>query len=89
MSMKNHWLHLKGKKNTIQEINSLLEKFIGYNINPLDVLFIDMRNEIIKFFQKYHDKLKYFTDGTEPFDYNFDVDEKNGEVANVTFTVDA
>lgn len=85
--MKNHWLYLKGQRDTIQEINHMLKKFVGYNINPLDKLFLDMRNEVIKFFQKNRDKLKFFTDGIKSFDYNFEVDEKNDIVTGVIFTL--
>lgn len=65
----------------------MLKKFVGYNINPLDKLFLDMRNEVIKFFQKNRDKLKFFTDGIKSFDYNFEVDEKNDIVTGVIFTL--
>lgn len=86
--MKNHWLYLTGQKKTIKEINQLLKKFIGYSINPIDELFLDMRNEILIYFKKNPDKLKFFTDGIESFDYNFEVEEKKDIVTGVIFTLD-
>jgi len=89
ISMKNHWLHIKGKRDTIQELNQLLKMFIGFGIDPIDELFLDMRNEVVKFFRNHKDKLKFFTNGIESFDYNFEIEEKNGIVTNVVFTVDS
>lgn len=88
--MKNHWLYLKEKKQTIKEINKLLRKFVGMSVNPVDMLFILMRDEVIDFFKngKGKDKLKFFTDGISPFDYNFEVDDRNGFVTKVVFTTD-
>lgn len=86
--MNNFWLNRKGQRETIREINRILKKFIGYSINPLDALFFDMRNEILVYFQKHQDKLKYFTNGVDPFDYNFEVDETNDIVTKVVFTLD-
>lgn len=87
--MNNFWLYRKGQRETIREINRILRKFIGRSINPLDALFYDMRSEILLYFQKHQDKLKYFTNGVDPFDYNFEVDEKDDIVIKVVFTLDS
>ena len=83
--MGNYWVNRRGKRLATREINGLLVKFVGHKIAPLDDLFAAMRKVVLKYFKNNADKLKYFTDDLEPFDYNFEVEEQNGYVTNVDF----
>lgn len=82
--MKNHWLYRIGRRTTIRELNRLLAKFVGRKTSPLDDLVADMRKEVLKYFKKHHDNLKYFiNDGS--LDYRFQIEERNGFVVSVEF----
>jgi hypothetical protein len=86
--MKNHWLYVRGKRQTIREINFILSTFIGKSINPIDKLFLDMRADVITYFRNHPDKLKFFTDGFLPFDYTFEIEERQGKVSFVEFVIE-
>lgn len=81
----NHWINRRGKRLATREINGLLLKFVGRKTNPLDDLFASMRKVVIKFFKNNPDKLKFFSNNNEPFDYNFEIEEQGGFVTNVDF----
>jgi hypothetical protein len=81
----NYWTTRRGKRLATREINGLLVKFVGRKLNPLDELFAAMRKVVLKYFKANPDKLQFFSDGLDPFDYNFEVEEQNGFVTNVDF----
>ena len=83
--MKNFWLIRRGQRLTTREINGILTKFVGHKIISLDELFDKLRKNVIKFFKKNPDKLKLFLDSSGNFDFNFDVEEQNGFITNITF----
>lgn len=85
MNYRNPWITRRGKRLTTREINGLLKKFVGHKIAPLDDLFAAMRKVVIKYFKNNPEKLVYFSEYNEPFDYNFEVEELNGFVTNVDF----
>ena len=83
----NYWTTRRGKRLATRKINGLLIKFIGHKVQPLDDLFTAMRKVVIKYFRQNPDQLKFFSDGNDPFDYNFEVEERNGIVTSVDFQV--
>jgi hypothetical protein len=44
-----------------------------------------MRKVVVKYFKAHPDELKNFSNGNDPFDYNFEVEEQGGYVTNVDF----
>jgi hypothetical protein len=85
MLSSNYWINRKGKRITTQNINKMLLKFIGHKLNPIDNLYASMRKVVLKYFKSNPNELKYFTDGNQPFNYNFEVEEQNGYVTRVDF----
>lgn len=81
----NYWTNRKGKRLATQAINRMLKKFIGHKLNPIDHLFALMRKVVLKYFAAHPDHLQYFTNGKNPFDYNFEVEEQGGYVTSVDF----
>ena len=81
----NPWINRRGKRLTSREINGLLLKFVGHKINPVDELFAAMRKVVLKYFKNNPDRLRFFSVGNDPFDYNFEIEEQNGFVTNVDF----
>lgn len=85
MPALNYWTNRKGKRLATHAINGMLKKFIGHKLNPIDELFASMRKVVIKYFKNNPEDLKYFSEGNEPFDYNFEVEELGGYVTKVDF----
>ena len=83
----NYWTNRRGKRLATRTINGLLVKFIGHKIHPMDDLFIAMRKVVIKYFRQNPEQLKFFSNENDPFDYNFEVEERNGIVTSVDFQV--
>jgi len=81
----NYWTNRRGKRLATRAINGMLLKFVGHKLNPIDDLFTSMRKVVVKYFKAHPDELKYFSDGNDPFDYNFEVEEQGGYVTNVDF----
>ena len=81
----NYWTNRKGKRLATREINGLLQKFVGHKLNPIDDLFASMRKVVIKYFKNNPDKLQFFSEDNDPFDYNFEVEELGGYVTKVDF----
>jgi hypothetical protein len=74
----NYWLQSKGKRIAKEQINQKLKKFVGRPINPIDKNFEKMRKIVIKYFRKNPNTIKLFYNGVGKFNYNFDIEEKNG-----------
>jgi len=85
MSAINYWTNRRGKRLATRTINGMLKKFVGHKLNPIDKLFASMRKVVIKYFKANPEQLKYFSNGNDPFDYNFEVEEQGGYVTNVDF----
>lgn len=66
-------------------INGLLVRFVGHKINPVDVLFVELRKVVLQYFIDNPEDLKYFTTNNDPFDYTFEVEEQAGHVTNIEF----
>jgi len=81
----NYWTNRRGKRLATRTINGMLKKFVGHKLNPIDDLFTAMRKVVVKYFKAQPDQLKFFTDGNDPFDYNFEVEEQGGYVKSVDF----
>ena len=81
----NYWTNRKGKRIVVRNINVLLTKFIGQKLNPVDELFKNMKKVVVKYFDSNPQHLKYFLNGNEPFDYNFEVEEKGGYITKCYF----
>ena len=75
----NHWLDLKQKHIAIQQINKLLYKFVGRQIDSKSDLYIAMRKVVIRYFKDNMDKVKYFTH------YDFEIEEVNGHITVAKF----
>jgi predicted glycosyltransferase involved in capsule biosynthesis len=85
---KNFWLNHKGKKKITQNINSLLKKFVGRDVDPIKETFDAMRKVVVKYFKKNPDDAKFFSDD-ELFDYGFEIEENNGIITKVDFQTDS
>ena len=86
MSSINYWTNRKGKRIATKSINNqLVKEFVGHKLNPIDELFAKMRKVVIKYFKNKPEQLSYFTNSNETFDYNFEIEEKNGFVTNIDF----
>lgn len=83
----NYWTNRKGKRIVTRNINVLLTKFIGQKLNPVDGLFINMKKVVDKYFNSNPQHLKYFLNGSDPFDYNFEVEEKAGYITKCYFQI--
>lgn len=80
----NYWIYRRHKRQTCRKINSLLLKFVGQKVRPIDVLFAKMRDLVFQYFLDHDEELKYFGN-EDPFDYAFEIEEQAGYVTNVIF----
>lgn len=85
MSATNFWTTRRGKRLATRAINGMLLKFIGHELNPIDELFAKMRKVVLKYFKNHPEQLQFFSEGNDPFNYNFEIEEQNGYVVSVDF----
>ena len=84
ITYSNYWLDRRERRKVVDEINKLLEKFVGHKLNSIDDLHISMRKVVIKYFKNNLSKTRYFSPSLH---YDFEVEEVNGYVAIAKFVV--
>lgn len=82
--MKNIWLKRSGRRHTVNELNRILGRFVGYAADPLDAIVGEMRKEVLRYFKSHQDELKLFVENGS-LDYRFNISHAKGKITGIEF----